>query len=458
MKTTTMSSSSSSTISIPPTQSSNYEDEMFMNKNLLFSDSVKDLRNLRSQLYSAAEYFEAAYPNDKQKPILVSNLKEYTIKALVNTVDHLGSLTHRVNLLVDEKVDEVSATQLRVSCIEQRLRTCQAYIDHEGFAQQSLAIATPKHHKRYILPVGESVRSAGHAISAYQGCSLGDDENWDKMKNGILLSRFQDVWYLIYFMYFLTTSCFVLAVRTKFRNAPPSSLGNVYTPLPIPPKPTHQEQTEENGENRKKLNNAVQVAVKNAEPSLVRRTRSPSPIRNIPKHPGKNHEDEDIWQKLNNVVRGTIKTHEPSSIGKGRSTSPTLLSMQHGLFSFRDKQKVSDKEPDSPRSKFPLLRSGSTSGRSSPKILSRSTTPVLSRSTTTKIPSGNTSKRYPSEPPKSFITRAYADTDNQKANADKDNNGDIEQHQSSKSKRILKNLLSRRKSKKADLYTFLDEY
>ncbi|KAI3835590.1 hypothetical protein MKW98_027502 [Papaver atlanticum] len=431
---TTMSSSTSSTISIP-TQSSNCEDEMFMSKNLLFSDSVKDLRNLRSQLYSAAEYFEAAYPNDKQKPMLVSNLKDYTIKALVNTVDHLGSLTNRVNLLVDEKVDEVSATQLRVSCIEQRLRTCQAYIDHEGFAQQSLAIATPKHHKRYILPVGESVFSAGHTISAYQGSSLGDEDNWDKLKN---------------------------AVRTTFRNAPPYSLGNVYTPIPT--KPTHQGQAQEDEENWKKLKNSVQVPVKNAEPSLVRRTRSPSPTRKTPQPPGHNHEDEDIWQKFNNVVRGTIKT-QPSSIGKGRSPSPTLLSMQHGLFSFRDKQKVSDKEPDSPRSKFPLLRSGSISARSSPKILSRSTTPIpsrsitpiLSRSTTTKIPSGNTSKRYPSEPPKSFITRAYADTDNQKASADKDNHRDIEQHQS-KSKRILKNLLSRRKSKKADLYTFLDEY
>ncbi|XP_026460841.1 protein ABIL2-like [Papaver somniferum] len=425
MKTTTMSSSTSSTISIP-TQSSNYEDEMFMNKNLLFSDSVKDLRNLRSQLYSAAEYFEAAYPNDKQKPILVSNLKDYTIKALVNTVDHLGSLTNRVNLLVDEKVDEVWATKLRVSCIEQRLRTCQAYIDHEGFAQQSLAIATPKHHKRYILPVGESVFSAGHTISAYQGSRLGDEDNWDKLKN---------------------------AVRTTFRNAPSSSLGNVYTPIPT--KPTHQGQAQEDEENSKKLNN---FAVKNPKPSLVRSTRSPSPTRKTPQPPGHNHE------KLNNVVRGTLKT-QPSSAGKGRSPSPTLLSMQHGLFSFRDKQKVSDKEPDSPRSKFPLLRSGSTSARSSPKILSRSTTPIptrsitpiLSRSTTTKIPSGNTSKRCPSEPPKSFITRAYADTDHQKASADKDNHRDIEQHQS-KSKRILKNLLSRRKSKKADLYTFLDEY
>ncbi|KAI3987968.1 hypothetical protein MKX01_021082 [Papaver californicum] len=434
---TTMSSSTSSTISIP-TQSSNYEDEMFMNKNLLFSDSVKDLRNLRSQLYSAAEYFEAAYPNDKQKPILVSNLKDYTIKALVNTVDHLGSLTNRVNLLVDEKVDEVSMTQLRVSCIEQRLRTCQAYIDHEGFAQQSLPIVTPKHHKRYILPgkykfpviffLGESVRSAGHTISAYQGGSLGDEDNWDELKN---------------------------AVRTAFRNAPPSSLGNVYTPLLIPTKPAHQGKTQEDEEKWKKLKNSVQVAVKNAEASLVGRTPSPSPTRNIPKPPGNNHEDEDIRKRLNDVVRGTIKTHGPSSIGQGRSTSPTKLSMQHGLFSFRDKLKVSDKEPESPRSKFPLLRS--TSGRLSPKILSRSTTPILSRSITTKIPSGSTSKRYPSEPPKSFIIHAYAGMEHQKASADKDNPRDIEHYQS-KSKRILKNLLSRRKSKKADLYTFLDEY
>lgn len=50
---------------------------------------------------------------------MVETLKDYAIKALVNTVDHLGSVTYKVNDFVDEKVDEVAGTELRVSCIEQ---------------------------------------------------------------------------------------------------------------------------------------------------------------------------------------------------------------------------------------------------------------------------------------------------------------------------------------------------
>ena len=50
---------------------------------------------------------------------MVETLKDYAVKALVNTVDHLGSVTYKVNDLLDEKVDEVSDTEHRVSCIEQ---------------------------------------------------------------------------------------------------------------------------------------------------------------------------------------------------------------------------------------------------------------------------------------------------------------------------------------------------
>lgn len=37
----------------------------------------------------------------------------------MNTVDHLGSVTYKVNDLLDEKVHEVSGTEFLVSCIEQ---------------------------------------------------------------------------------------------------------------------------------------------------------------------------------------------------------------------------------------------------------------------------------------------------------------------------------------------------
>ncbi|XWS50337.1 hypothetical protein CRYUN_Cryun12cG0079500 [Craigia yunnanensis] len=165
-------------------EASNY-DEVSMQQSLLFSDSLKDLKNLRTQLYSAAEYFELSYNNDDQKQIVVETLKDYAIKALVNTVDHLGSVTYKVNDLLDEKVEEVSGTELRVSCIEQRLLTCQEYIDHEGISQQSLVISTPKYHKRYILPVGETMHGANRTKSKYLGCSLEDEDDWHQLRNAV---------------------------------------------------------------------------------------------------------------------------------------------------------------------------------------------------------------------------------------------------------------------------------
>ncbi|KAE8710777.1 hypothetical protein F3Y22_tig00110319pilonHSYRG00335 [Hibiscus syriacus] len=54
----------------------------------------KDLKNLRARVYSAAEYFEVSYATDDQTQIVTATLKDYAIKALVNTVDHLGSVTY----------------------------------------------------------------------------------------------------------------------------------------------------------------------------------------------------------------------------------------------------------------------------------------------------------------------------------------------------------------------------
>ncbi|KAK8518339.1 hypothetical protein V6N12_017490 [Hibiscus sabdariffa] len=140
--------STAAAAAMPMSRESSNSDEIPVQQSLLFSESLKDLKNLRTQLYSAAEYFEVTYTNDDQNQMVVETLKDYTIKALVNTVDHLGSMTFKVNDLLDEEVEAVSGTELRVSCIEQRLRTSRAYIDREGISQQSLAVDTPKYHKR----------------------------------------------------------------------------------------------------------------------------------------------------------------------------------------------------------------------------------------------------------------------------------------------------------------------
>ncbi|XP_061364433.1 protein ABIL2 [Gastrolobium bilobum] len=311
-------------------EASNY-DEVFMQQSLLFDDSLKDLKNLRTQLYSAAEYFELSYINDDQKHIVVETLKEYAIKALINTVDHLGSVTYKVNDLLDEKIVEASGAELRLSCIEQRIRTCQAFMDHEGRTQQSLVINTPKYNKRYILPAGETMHGANFTKSKYMGCSL---------------------------------------------------------------------------------------------------------------------DDEDDWHHFRNAVRATIRETPTSTVSKGRSPSP-LQSQRSGAFSFTSPKPKTDleKRTVSPH-RFALLRAGSMSSRPKTPKTTRSTTPNSSSRPTTPSPS-NARLRYPSESLKSASMRLPAERGNIK---------DIQQHPS-KSKRLLKALLSRRKSKKDDmLYTYLDEY
>ncbi|KAE9464714.1 hypothetical protein C3L33_03366, partial [Rhododendron williamsianum] len=162
-----------SSVSLPIHREPANYDEVSMQQSLLFSDSLKDLKNLRSQLYSAAEYFELSYTNDDQKHIVVDTLKEYAIKALVNTVDHLGSVTYKVNDLLDEKVDEVSGTELRVSCIEQLESPCVVPGSHRNIKDAAWMIGmiginlgmkrTVSPHRFPLLRSGSLARSGSPA-------------------------------------------------------------------------------------------------------------------------------------------------------------------------------------------------------------------------------------------------------------------------------------------------------
>ncbi|KAL5221100.1 hypothetical protein ABZP36_025813 [Zizania latifolia] len=161
MEAITMSPSSVSSHHLDATSTS---EGTSLQEGLLFSDSLKDLRNLRSQLYSAAEYFEVFYRNNSQKSTVMTSLKDYTVEALVSTVDHLGFVSYKVDNLVNEKSDEVNETEFRVSSVEQRVKICQQTIDQEGRSQQSLLITAPKYHRRYILPGADLVESAIHPV------------------------------------------------------------------------------------------------------------------------------------------------------------------------------------------------------------------------------------------------------------------------------------------------------
>eukprot|EP01018_Ginkgo_biloba_P023169 Gb_22978 [translate_table: standard] len=158
----------------PPEEEAMTYDEISMQQSRQFLDNLQELKNLRPQLYSAAEYCELSYMNSDHKQMIVENLKDYAVRALVNTVDHLGSVSYKLNDLVNQQTNEVSATQLRIACLEQRLHTCQEYTDLEGLRQQCLVESIPRYHKHYVLP-GSTTRDS-EAIAEKMSDTSQEDE------------------------------------------------------------------------------------------------------------------------------------------------------------------------------------------------------------------------------------------------------------------------------------------
>ncbi|CAN1299834.1 Protein ABIL2 [Linum perenne] len=144
-------------------------DEHLMLQKTLFSATLKELKSLREQLYSAAEQFEE----------VIETCKDYTIKALINTVDHLGSVAFKLNSYIDHTTCEVASMDLRVYTMDQRLKTWQQYLSQGGMYHNSLAFKPPnQYHKQYMLIFCEvhnkffcSAEEDGTAAHSRRSCS-----------------------------------------------------------------------------------------------------------------------------------------------------------------------------------------------------------------------------------------------------------------------------------------------
>ncbi|XP_061349855.1 protein ABIL1 [Gastrolobium bilobum] len=139
-------------------------DEVSMERSKSFVNALQELKNLRPQLYSAAEYCEKSYLHSEQKQMVLDNLKDYAVRALVNAVDHLGTVAYKLTDLLEQQTLDVSTVDLKVSALNQKLLTCQIYTDKEGLRQQQLLAFIPRHHKHYILPnsVNKKVHFSPH--------------------------------------------------------------------------------------------------------------------------------------------------------------------------------------------------------------------------------------------------------------------------------------------------------
>ncbi|KAL3649625.1 hypothetical protein CASFOL_006028 [Castilleja foliolosa] len=123
--------------------------EFMQHHRLQFADSLKDLKNLKKQLYSVAERFESSYDENDHKQFVVQLSKDYVAKALVSTVDHLGSVADKLNKFLDEQPNQLSETNIRFFFIQQRLSTFREFIDTKGMLQPLILTG---HRKHYVLP------------------------------------------------------------------------------------------------------------------------------------------------------------------------------------------------------------------------------------------------------------------------------------------------------------------
>ncbi|CAI8615649.1 unnamed protein product [Vicia faba] len=127
-------------------------DDVSMESSKSFVFALQELKNLRPQLYSAADYCEKSYLHSDHKEMVLENLKDYAASAIVNTVDHLGTVAYKLTDLLEQQALDISTMDLKISTLNQRLLTCQVYTNKEGVRQQQLLAIIPRHHKHYILP------------------------------------------------------------------------------------------------------------------------------------------------------------------------------------------------------------------------------------------------------------------------------------------------------------------
>lgn len=50
---------------------------------------------------------------------MLENLKDYTVKALVNAVDHLGTVAYKLDEVLSQQINEISSAELRVAGLSQ---------------------------------------------------------------------------------------------------------------------------------------------------------------------------------------------------------------------------------------------------------------------------------------------------------------------------------------------------
>ncbi|GAY56369.1 hypothetical protein CUMW_171380 [Citrus unshiu] len=114
-----------------------------------FDKSLRELKDLRSQLHYAADYCESTFLNAKEKTTAVENTKEYICNALITVVDHLGNVSANLDNCIPNS-NAYSEAELRINSLKQRLLSCELYAHKLALNRVKWNVVLPRYHRRYL--------------------------------------------------------------------------------------------------------------------------------------------------------------------------------------------------------------------------------------------------------------------------------------------------------------------
>ncbi|PUZ54674.1 hypothetical protein GQ55_5G150700 [Panicum hallii var. hallii] len=130
-----------------------------------FDGALRELKDLRAQLHEAADSCEKAFLKTEKKKLILEGTKSYICDAVVAVIDHLGTVSSKLEHKLEEKTHVTQAEQ-KINFLKQRLLTCEQYAI-------SLKLLTVRgdpdaiqYHRRYISQYIQTTKQENGASSS----------------------------------------------------------------------------------------------------------------------------------------------------------------------------------------------------------------------------------------------------------------------------------------------------
>ncbi|KQK09843.1 probable protein ABIL5 [Brachypodium distachyon] len=114
-----------------------------------FDGALRELKDLQFQLHRAADCCEEAFLTTEKKKLVLDSTKSYICDAVVAVIDHLGTVSSKLEHQLQEKTD-ITQTEQKINFLKQRLLTCERY----AISLELLAVRGDtggvQYHRRYL--------------------------------------------------------------------------------------------------------------------------------------------------------------------------------------------------------------------------------------------------------------------------------------------------------------------